>query len=67
MNTSLLDISSSSASGCSAHTITHLVIDSISIKHAASITGNIGFAGSSKMLRQVLSSETPAMHTYVTT
>ena len=45
-----------SADGRNTYTITHLVIDSVPVKHIASITGNSLYAGNSGMWQGVLSS-----------
>ena len=44
-----------STSGRNTYTITHLVIDSVPMKHTASITGNENYAGNSGMWQGVLS------------
>ena len=45
-----------SAAGRSTYTVTRLVIDSVPVKHTASITGNEYYAGNSGMWQGVLSS-----------
>ena len=45
-----------SAYGRNTYTVTHLVIDSVPVKHTASITGNTLYAGNSGMWQGILSS-----------